>query len=212
MTEQLLYSCRHCKEVHSIEVNKELKQEEIVFGKCPQIGKWTRIKVSPYKVSKEKTMREDSVLRRLRKGLTQTQIADSMGVSRQCVGQFIKSLVDKGFLVKQGRGRYVERVRLEDEKGVVSMIRRIDQLGRIVIPKEMRNQLGANWNGAPFYISFDGNRIILEKVEETCRICGTDKGLIGNMAQEAYICRSCLDDFGKNGHPKGVGLLMEASR
>lgn len=116
MTEQLLYSCRHCKEVHSIKVNKELRQE-VMFGKCPQIGKWTRIKISPSnKAMKEKTMREESVLRRIRKGLTQTQIADSMGVSRQCVGQFIKSLVDKGFLVKQGRGRYVERVRLEDEK------------------------------------------------------------------------------------------------
>lgn len=42
----------------------------------------------------------------------------------------------------------------------MTMKRKFDKLGRIVIPKEMRTQLGIN-NGEPVHIEVKGNKIIL---------------------------------------------------
>lgn len=56
------------------------------------------------------------------------------------------------------------------------MVRRVDQLGRIVIPKEMRRVLGIE-DKDPVEISVDGENIVLKKYEKkqpTCPHCGMD--------------------------------------
>lgn len=53
------------------------------------------------------------------------------------------------------------------------MIRRIDELGRIVIPKEIRKQLNIQ-NDTPIEIQIQNNKIILVVKKETieCQQCG----------------------------------------
>ena len=57
------------------------------------------------------------------------------------------------------------------------VIRKIDELGRIVIPKEVRKKLGINIKD-PMEIYADLNSITLRKVEDKCIFCGDTKNLI----------------------------------
>lgn len=51
------------------------------------------------------------------------------------------------------------------------LVRRIDDLGRIVIPKEIRRSLGVH-EGDPFEIMLDGKRIVLEKYSSLLNLEG----------------------------------------
>lgn len=54
------------------------------------------------------------------------------------------------------------------------IIRRIDELGRVVIPKEMRKDLGLNEHD-PVEIEVEGRQIIIHKHEGRCAFCGRRK-------------------------------------
>ncbi len=69
------------------------------------------------------------------------------------------------------------------------IVRNIDQLGRIVVPKEMCRTLGIA-SGDPVEISLEGKRIILQKREDTCTFCaGSDHTV---PFGEKLVCRKCL--------------------
>ena len=70
------------------------------------------------------------------------------------------------------------------------MIRRIDELGRIVIPKEIRKKLEINIKD-PMEIYVDGHSITLRKVEENCVFCGKSKYLIS--FKDKLICKNCYE-------------------
>ena len=72
------------------------------------------------------------------------------------------------------------------------VIRRIDELGRIVIPKEIRKKLGINIKD-PMEIYADSNSITFRKVEYKCVFCGESKNLIS--FKEKLICKKCLDSL-----------------
>lgn len=72
------------------------------------------------------------------------------------------------------------------------IIRRIDELGRIVIPKELRNKLGINIKD-PMEIYVDGHSITLRKVEDKCIFCGSTKNLTN--FKEKLVCEDCLDNL-----------------
>lgn len=72
------------------------------------------------------------------------------------------------------------------------MVRRIDDLGRIVIPKELRRTLNIA-DGDAMDISVDGNKIILEKYLPGCIICGNTEGL--HSARGTALCENCINDF-----------------
>ena len=72
------------------------------------------------------------------------------------------------------------------------MIRRVDELGRVVIPKEIRNKLDIQEKD-PIEIYVDGDCIILKKFESNCVFCGNTKDLI--EYKEKLICKKCLNDL-----------------
>ena len=74
------------------------------------------------------------------------------------------------------------------------MIRRIDELGRIVIPKEIRKKLNINIKD-PMEIYADGNSVTLKKIEDKCVFCGNNKHLIS--FKEKLICQNCFDELYK---------------
>lgn len=51
------------------------------------------------------------------------------------------------------------------------VVRKIDELGRLVIPKELRNTLGLS-EGTPLEIYVDGKHVILAKHEKVCVVTG----------------------------------------
>ena len=57
------------------------------------------------------------------------------------------------------------------------IIRQIDELGRIVIPKEIRKKLEIEIKD-PMEIYVDGHSITLKKVEDNCIFCGRNCTLL----------------------------------
>lgn len=70
------------------------------------------------------------------------------------------------------------------------IVRNMDQLGRIVLPKEMRKVLGIE-TGTPMGIFVDGDSIILRKYEPGCVFCGNvdDDGM--KMVHGKLVCPKC---------------------
>ena len=67
--------------------------------------------------------------------------------------------------------------------------RRIDELGRIVIPIELRNKLGIAEKD-PLEIYVEDSNIVLKKFETSCIFCGNAKKL--SEYQGKLICNKCL--------------------
>lgn len=69
------------------------------------------------------------------------------------------------------------------------IVRRVDDLGRIVIPMELRRTLGIHVKD-PLSISVDGERIILEKYRESCVICGSEEQ--AQPVRGRTVCAACV--------------------
>lgn len=63
----------------------------------------------------------------------------------------------------------------------------IDSLGRIVIPKSIRNKLGID-SSCNLRIYEENGKIIIEKASPVCRICGSFE----NVNQTFRICEHCM--------------------
>jgi len=68
------------------------------------------------------------------------------------------------------------------------IIRRVDELGRVVIPIEIRNKFDISEKD-PIEIYVDGSSIVLRKVEPNCVFCGNSKNL--NPYKDKLICSKC---------------------
>ena len=69
------------------------------------------------------------------------------------------------------------------------MVRKLDDLGRIVLPIEIRKTLGIE-NRDALEIFIDGDKIVLTKYQPSCIFCAEVKNVVhfgGKM-----ICRDCL--------------------
>ena len=72
------------------------------------------------------------------------------------------------------------------------MVRKIDPLGRIVIPMELRKTLDIK-ESDPMEIYTEGDQIILKKYEPSCIFCGEGKDVINYKGKN--ICKHCLDEI-----------------
>lgn len=74
------------------------------------------------------------------------------------------------------------------------VVRPIDQLGRIVIPKELRRTLDIEV-GDPLEIFVDGEEVILRKYEPGCVFCGNVKYIVEFKGKK--VCTNCIKDICK---------------
>lgn len=74
------------------------------------------------------------------------------------------------------------------------IVRNLDNLGRVVIPKEMRKLLAINV-GDPVEIIKDKNTVVLKKYGNRCVFCDGDKGIV--EFQGNYICENCRPELFK---------------
>ena len=72
------------------------------------------------------------------------------------------------------------------------IVRKIDELGRVVLPMELRNKLKIKEKD-PMEIYVDGSSIILKKFENTCTFCGSTKNLI--TYKDKLICDKCVQSI-----------------
>lgn len=72
------------------------------------------------------------------------------------------------------------------------MVRALDDLGRIVLPIEMRRNLNiAERDALEIYV--EGNSIILKKHETACIFCNATKNLTEFKGKT--VCSACLEDL-----------------
>ena len=67
------------------------------------------------------------------------------------------------------------------------IIRKVDELGRIVIPKEIRDKNEIDV-GDPIEIFVEGSSIILKKYKPNCVLCGSRK----DLKEKNYINKQVL--------------------
>ena len=70
--------------------------------------------------------------------------------------------------------------------------RPIDELGRIVLPKEMRSLLDIT-AGDRFEISTEGNTILLAKITKRCVFCGDNSAEFD--FKDKKVCKNCLSEI-----------------
>lgn len=68
------------------------------------------------------------------------------------------------------------------------IIRRVDELGRVVIPIELRNKFGIAEKD-PIEIYVEGSNIVLKKYEPNCIFCGSAKNLTEYKSK--LVCDKC---------------------
>ena len=72
------------------------------------------------------------------------------------------------------------------------VIRKVDELGRIVIPKEVRSKLKIDIKDS-IEIYVDGNSIVLKKYDPGCIFCGNSRNQ--NTYKDKLICKNCLENI-----------------
>jgi transcriptional pleiotropic regulator of transition state genes len=74
------------------------------------------------------------------------------------------------------------------------IVRRIDDLGRIVVPMELRRTLGIGDRDA-LEVYVEGSAIVLKKYEPACLFCGDARDVINYRGHN--ICKKCLEAMKK---------------
>lgn len=70
--------------------------------------------------------------------------------------------------------------------------RKIDDLGRIVIPAETRRMFHIH-EGDPLLIGVEGDSIVIQKVDATCTFCGSTKDVTSFKGKGVCaVCRKAL--------------------
>ena len=78
------------------------------------------------------------------------------------------------------------------------VVRKVDELGRIVIPIELRRTLGIQEKDS-LEIYVDNEKVILKKYEPACVFCGNAEEVHNYKGKN--ICRACLNEL-KNAAPE----------
>lgn len=73
----------------------------------------------------------------------------------------------------------------------IGIVRKVDHLGRIVLPKELREKMNIHpHDGVEIFV--EGDRIILQKYNPACVFCDSSESLFYFKAK--IVCRECLEE------------------
>lgn len=74
------------------------------------------------------------------------------------------------------------------------IVRKVDELGRIVLPIELRRTLNIDIKD-PIEIYIDDDYILLKKYEPACVFCGNAKDVVSICGKN--VCRNCIEELKK---------------
>jgi AbrB family transcriptional regulator, transcriptional pleiotropic regulator of transition state genes len=69
------------------------------------------------------------------------------------------------------------------------IVRNLDELGRFVVPKELRRMMGVK-EGDPMEVFVDGDKVILKSYKPGCFICGEYEENLQQI-ENKKICKKC---------------------
>ena len=72
------------------------------------------------------------------------------------------------------------------------IVRKVDELGRIVLPKEIRKSLGLGIRSAvDLYV--DGEKLIITKTKNECIFCNSRDNLVEYKGKS--VCEKCIEEL-----------------
>lgn len=74
----------------------------------------------------------------------------------------------------------------------MGILRRVDELGRVVLPIELRRDLDIGERDL-VEVCLEGDAIVLRKATAKCVFCGADRDLFSYRGK--CVCRSCLTEM-----------------
>jgi len=74
--------------------------------------------------------------------------------------------------------------------------RKVDSLGRIILPIELRKEFDIGDRSA-VDICIGDNQIVIRKNEPSCRVCRSTTNLIELKEKSVFVCASCQKDISK---------------
>ena len=74
------------------------------------------------------------------------------------------------------------------------IVRKVDELGRIVLPIEMRRTLDIGEKDA-LEIYVEGSSVILKKYKPSCVFCGSMENIISYQGKN--VCKKCIEKLKK---------------
>lgn len=75
------------------------------------------------------------------------------------------------------------------------IVRQVDELGRLVLPAELRRSMSLDAGNAAVEIYVDDDAVILRPLGTRCRICGEtdDEKLVS--VKDMTLCHRCIEAF-----------------
>jgi transcriptional pleiotropic regulator of transition state genes len=74
------------------------------------------------------------------------------------------------------------------------IVRKVDELGRIVLPIELRRTMGIAERD-PLEIYVDGNTIVLRQFQDSCVFCNSSNDV--TVFKGKNVCTGCLKELGQ---------------
>ena len=71
---------------------------------------------------------------------------------------------------------------------------KIDKLGRVLIPKNLRTRLDLRVDD-PIEVFTEEDAIVLKKYRKRCALCGSEENLV--TFKDKHICRSCIAELSR---------------
>ena len=78
------------------------------------------------------------------------------------------------------------------KRSTTGVVRNIDELGRLVVPKEMRTTLGIDYSD-PVEISIEEDKIVIRKHAPFCIFCQSTEALTDFKGKK--VCASCIKEM-----------------
>lgn len=69
-------------------------------------------------------------------------------------------------------------------------VRKLDSLGRLVLPVDYRKKAGIDVDGEVRITECDG-KIIIEKLNPACKICGK----VTKLDEKFQLCKNCIEEI-----------------
>ncbi len=89
---------------------------------------------------------------------------------------------------------YFMKFRRKEQMKSTGIVRPLDELGRIVIPIELRRTYDIGPKDA-LEIYVDGDKIILKKFQRSCTFCGNKDGVAEFKGK--FVCADCVKELTK---------------
>lgn len=96
------------------------------------------------------------------------------------------------FITKGNKTQFLGEIKEEYKMKATGIVRKIDDLGRVVLPIELRRTLGISERDS-LEIYVDGENIVLKKYAPACIFCGSADEIVD--FRDKAVCKKCIEEM-----------------